>query len=286
MEYSWALPWQWAFQHNRFVFIRIVEVERVIARVSGSVLVRTVSSLRDVDTGETFAKWVRHELQAVFPHGAFLLGLWRVRPAGIAPVKYYTWNLPVDYVAAHKQPDGLYDASLFHGWMKSGEALLLDARHGFATAHANSGTSAACNVAVHGNWDYSRQHASCFCFHDIPGDLGEEHGFLLDFLIPHLHAALIRVLHRSRSGAARLRTPRSLTPRELEVLDWVCEGKTSSEIATILGSARSTIRNQIQSILVKMGVGTRAQAAAKAMKKGLVEPRHPDSQFGPFSRTG
>ncbi len=258
----------------------------MIARVSGSVLVRTVSSLREIDTGETLAKWVRHELQTVFPHGAFLLGLWRVRPAGVVPVKYYAWNLPAEYVAVHKQHDGLYDASLLHGWLKCGEPLLLDASHDLANSPAHAWKFGARNAAVHGNWDYSRQHASCFCFHDIPGELGEEHSFLLDFLVPHLHAALIRVLHRSRSGAARLRTPRSLTPRELEVLDWVCEGKTSSEIAAILGSARSTIRNQIQSILVKMGVNTRAQAAAKAMKKGLVEPRHPDSQFGPFSKTG
>lgn len=273
------------FGDNHPTFNMAVEVEHVDTIASGNVLLRSVASLRDLDTGEALAKWVRHELQAVFPHAAFLIGLWRIRPAGMAPVKYYAWNLPVDHLPAFRQPDGLYHAALLHGWLKRGEPLLLDDTR-TPTVAAHSGKPALHNVAVHGGWDYSRQHASCFCFHGIPGQLGEEHRLLLYLLVPHLHTALIRVLHQGRLGAPRLRTHQTLTPRELEVLDWVCEGKTSPEIAAILGRARSTIRNQIQSILVKMKVNTRAQAAAKAMKKGLVEPRHPNSQFGPLSRGG
>ena len=70
--------------------------------------------------------------------------------------------------------------------------------------------------------------------------------------------------------------------RELEVLTWVCDGKTSAEIASILGISLSTVRNQIQSTLVKLRVNTRSQAVAKAIKKGLVVNRQPDSQFGGF----
>lgn len=258
-----------------------VEIEYVDTIASGNALLRSIASLRELETGEALAKWIRHELQAVFPHAAFLVGLWRIRPAGMAAVKYYAWNLPVDHLPAYRQPDGLYHAALLHGWLKRGEPVLLeDARTPTVAAH--SGKPALHNVAAHGGWDYSRQHASCFCFYGIPGQLGEEHRLLLDFLVPSLHARLVRVLHQSRASTPRVRTYETLTPRELEVLEWVCEGKTSAEIATILGRARSTIRNQIQSILVKMKVNTRAQAAAKAMKKGLVDPRTPHSQFGPF----
>lgn len=252
---------------------------------SGNVLLRSVASLRDIDTGDALAKWVRHELQAAFPHAAFLFGLWRIRPAGMAPVKHYAWNLPVDHLLAHRQADGLYQAALLHGWLKCGEPVLLDDTRAPAVV-AHSGKPALRNAAVHGGWDYSRQHASCFCFYGIPGRLGDEHRVLLDILIPPLHVTLVRVLQRARMEAARPHARRSLTRRELEVLEWVCEGKTGTEIADILGSARSTIRNQIQSILVKMRVNTRAQAAAKAIRKGLVEPRHPDSRLGPFTIPG
>lgn len=74
----------------------------------------------------------------------------------------------------------------------------------------------------------------------------------------------------------------ALTERELEVLTWVGEGKTSAEIAAILGIARNTVRNQIQNTLIKLRVNTRSQAVAKAIKRGLVAPRQPNSQFGPF----
>jgi len=211
------------FGDNHPVFNVTAEVEHVDTIASGNVLLRSVASLRDLDTGEALAKWVRHELQAVFPHAAFLIGLWRIRPAGMAPVKYYAWNLPVDHLPAFRQPDGLYHAALLHGWLKRGEPVLLDDTR-TPTVAAHSGKPALHNVAVHGGWDYSRQHASCFCFHGIPGQLGEEHRLLLDLLVPHLHTALIRVLHQGRLGAPRLRTHQTLTPRELEVPDWVSCG--------------------------------------------------------------
>jgi DNA-binding CsgD family transcriptional regulator len=140
------------------------------------------------------------------------------------------------------------------------------------------------NLAVHGATDFARHHVPYFSFHQTPEPLGEQHRFLLNILIPSLHIALLRILHTIKSQASLLpsRRRRALTPRELEVLTWVCEGKTSTEIASILGIAQSTVRNQIQSILVKLRVNTRAQAAAKAIKKGLVVPQQPDSQFGSF----
>lgn len=130
-----------------------VAVEYVDTVASGNVLFRSAASLRDVDTGEALAKWVRHELQAVFPHAAFLFGLWRIRPAGMAPVKYYAWNLPVEHLPAYRQPDGLYHAALLHGWLKRGEPVLLDATctPTVAAAMSNSGfvlSSARCHFDI------------------------------------------------------------------------------------------------------------------------------------------
>lgn len=256
-------------------------------RTNDSALIKIITSLHAIDTAEALTAWAKHELQPVFPHGAFLFGLWRVKPGGITPLKYYAWNYPGDYLDAHMQANGLYDSALLHGWFASGEAQLLNAES-IATTHA----SAACtvrllqsglqNVAVHGVWDYARHHASSFCFHRLPEPLVTEHRFVLEFMVPHLHEALLRVLHKLRREKRAVHDSRTLTQRELEVLNWVCDGKTSTEIAAILGRSGSTVRNQIQAILVKLRVNTQAQAAAKAIRKGLVELRHPDSQFGPF----
>ena len=90
-------------------------------------------------------------------------------------------------------------------------------------------------------------------------------------------------LDLSRVGAAALR-PRSqagvwrgsdLTGRELEVLSLLVEGCTGPTIASRLGISRNTVRTHIQSILTKLQVHSRLQAAAFAVDKGLVDVSSP-----------
>lgn len=53
-----------------------------------------------------------------------------------------------------------------------------------------------------------------------------------------------------------------LTPRELEVLAWIARGKTNRDIADILGMSPRTVNKHLEHIFVKLGVETRAAAAA------------------------
>ena len=55
-----------------------------------------------------------------------------------------------------------------------------------------------------------------------------------------------------------------LTEREAEVLYWVAQGKTSPEIAIILGMALKTVKKHLQRIYEKLGVETRTTAALRA----------------------
>ncbi len=55
-----------------------------------------------------------------------------------------------------------------------------------------------------------------------------------------------------------------LTEREAEVLYWVAQGKTSPEIAIILGSALKTVKKHLQRVYGKLGVETRTAAAVRA----------------------
>ncbi|MEO8554201.1 MAG: response regulator transcription factor [Kofleriaceae bacterium] len=59
----------------------------------------------------------------------------------------------------------------------------------------------------------------------------------------------------------------SLTKREQEVLQLVCEGLTNAEIASALGTAASTVKTQISSILAKMEVANRTELAALAARR-------------------
>ena len=61
-----------------------------------------------------------------------------------------------------------------------------------------------------------------------------------------------------------------LSPRELEVLRIVAEGKTNAEIAEVLVIAPNTVARHVKSILAKTGAANRAQAAAYAARRGLL----------------
>lgn len=63
-----------------------------------------------------------------------------------------------------------------------------------------------------------------------------------------------------------------LTPRELEVLEMLAMGAGGREIARALGVAPNTVRTHVQSILSKLQVHSRLEAAAFAVRHGLVRP--------------
>lgn len=59
-----------------------------------------------------------------------------------------------------------------------------------------------------------------------------------------------------------------LTSREAEVLGWVAAGKTSRDIADILGMSARTVDKHLEHVFVKLGVETRTAAAAIAARFG------------------
>ncbi len=63
----------------------------------------------------------------------------------------------------------------------------------------------------------------------------------------------------------------SLSQQERHVLLLVSEGKTNREIAKILFLGEGTVRNYVSSILSKLGVSNRAEAAAYAVQHNLRE---------------
>ena len=88
----------------------------------------------------------------------------------------------------------------------------------------------------------------------------------------------IRTVHSGRrylppNIAARLaeRTMRTnLTSRELEVLNMLSRGLTNKEIGTVLQISGNTVRNHVNSIIEKLEVSDRTEAATTAIHRGLI----------------
>ena len=90
--------------------------------------------------------------------------------------------------------------------------------------------------------------------------------------------ATIRAVHAGKSHipaavAARLAErmgTEELTPREFDVLEQIVHGKSNKEIGTELEISEATVKTHINSLLSKLGVTDRTQAATAAIQRGLV----------------
>jgi DNA-binding NarL/FixJ family response regulator len=88
------------------------------------------------------------------------------------------------------------------------------------------------------------------------------------FLYPAAVAALIRdYLDRGDTAPAD-----PLTPRELEIVKLVAEGRTSEEIAQALVISKKTVEHHRSNILEKLGMRDRVDLTRYAIRRGLVEP--------------
>jgi len=64
-----------------------------------------------------------------------------------------------------------------------------------------------------------------------------------------------------------------LTPREHETLRLIARGLSNQEIATTMVVHERTIAKYVSSVLEKLHLANRTQAALYAINKGLVEPK-------------
>ncbi|WP_432262644.1 response regulator transcription factor [Cupriavidus sp. TMH.W2] len=88
-----------------------------------------------------------------------------------------------------------------------------------------------------------------------------------DILESIIETRLARVA-RTRPGPPDVH----LSQREIDTLVWSARGKTSGEIATILGLSKRTVDFHIDNARQKLGVATRIEAVVKATSAGIIKP--------------
>ena len=85
-----------------------------------------------------------------------------------------------------------------------------------------------------------------------------------------LHPTIARkVLQELSRPPQRPPTPDPLTEREVEVLRLVAQGRSNQEIARALVVSEATVRTHVSSILSKLHLASRTQAALYALREGL-----------------
>ena len=95
------------------------------------------------------------------------------------------------------------------------------------------------------------------------------------FLDPDIAGKVMQSVADSHPPPAPEIQAESLTGRELEILNLVVQGYNNPEIAQRLHLAPGTVRNYVSTILQKLGVSDRTQAAVVALKRGMVDGSEP-----------
>jgi DNA-binding NarL/FixJ family response regulator len=99
-------------------------------------------------------------------------------------------------------------------------------------------------------------------------DMGREVLFEAIFAV---HGGKRWVPERIASRLAERTARRDLTPRELEIAHFIVRGLTNHEIGSVLSISDSTVKNHMYSLLAKLEVADRTEAAAFCLTRGIVK---------------
>lgn len=117
-------------------------------------------------------------------------------------------------------------------------------------------------------WGWRGRDARTRSIFSIAGNV-EQHPrsqVILELLAPHLHEALQRALLQPEGR----RSP-DITPREMEILQWLRNGKSSWEISVILGISERTVKFHVANLMRKLDAVSRSHAVAIAVSSGLID---------------
>jgi transcriptional regulator EpsA len=130
---------------------------------------------------------------------------------------------------------------------------------------------------AHGPMEIRGNDASFFLFLRMPDRPQTRSTYLLELFMPYLHMSLYRMLaHETDNEAVTAFPSVSLSDREIQVLQWMQNGKTNREIGDILKISPFTVKNHVQKILRKLNVSNRAHAVGKGAASRLLLPGEPD----------
>lgn len=241
-------------------------------------LIDVIDALGRVTTSEQFCACLDTDMQRVFPHEMLACGIANLEGENVIPYRLLLNHFPQSYMDSLKTEDGGFNSALIERWRAIRKPVLVELEHdveGWPQDWLDNAKQYAFrNFAQNGIIDFPGATGSSFSFARIPGRLTEKHAYLLTHLAPHLHIALMRSMTAeaaSTQAEQKAALPPTFTSRQLEVLQWLCNGKTNWEIGQILGTTEDTIKYHLSQVFTKLEVSSRAQAVAAALRMKIIK---------------
>jgi transcriptional regulator EpsA len=235
-----------------------------------------VESSLQVRKNHQFFLWAQGQLQSLLPHEVLFCAHGDLQRRDYTVARFTSAPFPDQQFADIRHPEHGLVAKVIQAWKKNWEEPCLFNQNGQVGLYPQVEMLVAeyglRNLACHGTRSVSGGANSCFIFARLPQPPGPRQCYLLELLLPHLHAAYVRTIIDERRELRMPALPCSLTAREIEILRWVSEGKSNQQIGETLRISPLTVKNHIQNILKKLGVQNRAQAVSRAIAARLIQP--------------
>jgi transcriptional regulator EpsA len=240
-------------------------------------IMKVLSRANEVEDTAGLFSLLRMEVADLLHHEAMVCGVQVLSSSsGTYVHNILNWNFPDGYGNALATTEERADSPLMQRWRKTRDPVLFqggrdDDKYPAEWVNVFNKYELR-NIIGHGFLDVEGTFGSYFVFARLPGDVGDRESFLLDMIIPHLHLALMRTIAADQAfDEPEHPSHVTLSPRQLDVLRCVNQGKTNKEIAEILSMTGKNVKYHIEQIFTKLGVRSRAQAVSKALLLGLLK---------------
>jgi LuxR family transcriptional regulator, quorum-sensing system regulator CviR len=117
---------------------------------------------------------------------------------------------------------------------------------------------------AHGTLDRESMACTAFFFGGPFAENNERTSIILEYIVPFYSEAYRRVMKKA------IKPLYHFTEREIEVLNWIKEGKSSWEISMILKCSKRVVDFHVANIKRKLNVASRAQAVAICLQHGII----------------
>lgn len=117
---------------------------------------------------------------------------------------------------------------------------------------------------THGTVDPSTMNSAVFFLGGPSAEHGARSEKILEYIIPFLCEAYKRLLKKGSEPC------HNFTPREIEVLNWLKEGKSSWDISRIIKCSKRTVDFHVSNIKKKLNAVSRTQAVALALQNKII----------------
>jgi transcriptional regulator EpsA len=228
-------------------------------------LLFTIETSLKINKRFQFFLWAQGSLQGFIPHETLLCAYGDIARLNYRYESFSRGTLSPAAEHALGDPMTGLTPRIVEEWLHGGCEPRLFGHPGAEFARPGFG-----NVAAHGAKEMQGEFGSFFLFLQMPEPPSARAVYLLELFMPYLHMALHRMLANEASEAGGNVAPESLlSRREIQVLQWVKDGKTNQEIGQILAISPLTVKNHVQKILRKLKVSNRAQAVGKGAASRL-----------------